>query len=83
MVKDIVIIGAGGLAKEVAFLIEDINKEKMQWNILGFIDNDEKNVGVKLNVIPIIGTDDWLISQVKSINIVFGIDHPSLIKFFQ
>jgi len=80
MIKDIVIIGASGLAKEVAFLIEDINKEKMQWNILGFIDNDEKNVGVKLNDIPIIGTDDWLISQGKSMNIAFGIGYPNLIK---
>ena len=80
MIKDIVIIGAGGLAKEVAFLIEEINKEKMQWNILGFIDNNEKNVGVKLNDIPIIGTDDWLISQGKSMNIAFGIGYPNLIK---
>ena len=46
MIKDIVIIGASGLAKEVSLLIQDINKDKTQWNILGFIDNDEKNVGV-------------------------------------
>jgi len=80
MIKDIVIIGASGLAKEVVFLIEDINKDKMQWNILGFIDNDEKNVGVNLNDIPIIGTDDWLISQRKSMCIAFGIGFPNLRK---
>ena len=28
MIKDIVIVGAGGLSKEVLFLIKDINKEK-------------------------------------------------------
>ena len=80
MIKDIVIIGASGKAKEVAFLIDDINKKKKQWEILGFIDNNEKNVGVKLNDIPIIGTDDWLISQEKSVNVVFGIGDPSVIK---
>ena len=80
MIKDIVIIGASGLAKEVAFLIDDINEKKKQWKILGFIDKNEKNVGVKLNDIPIIGTDDWLISQEKSINIAFGIGDPGLIK---
>ena len=45
MIRDIIIIGAGGLAKEVAFLIEDINKEKMLWNIKGFIDGDIKKTG--------------------------------------
>ena len=78
MIKDIAIIGAGGLAKEVAFLINEINKQKKQWNIIGFIDCSEKNIGKKLNGISIIGTDDWLISQRKSINIVFGIGDPSL-----
>ena len=36
--KKIVIIGSGGFAKEVAFLIEDINKQKQEWNFLGYID---------------------------------------------
>jgi len=80
MIKDIVIIGASGLAKEVAFLIDDINEKKKQWRILGFIDKNEKKDGVKLNDIPIIGTDDWLISQGKSINVAFGLGDPGLVK---
>ena len=36
--KDIIIVGAGGCGREVANWIEDINKEKKTWNILGFID---------------------------------------------
>ena len=38
--KDIVIIGSGGLAKEVVFLIEEINKIENKWKILGFIDDN-------------------------------------------
>ena len=38
--KDIIIVGAGGLGREVLQWIKDINKVKKQWNILGFI-NDE------------------------------------------
>jgi sugar O-acyltransferase (sialic acid O-acetyltransferase NeuD family) len=38
--KDIVIIGSGGLSKEVFWLIEDINKESLTWNFLGFIGDD-------------------------------------------
>ncbi|MCK4446575.1 MAG: transferase, partial [Candidatus Marinimicrobia bacterium] len=41
MTKDIIIIGAGGHAKEIAYLIEDINMEKKTWNLLGYIDRDK------------------------------------------
>ena len=41
MIKDIVIVGAGGCARETAFIIEDINKENKEWNLLGFIDDNE------------------------------------------
>lgn len=61
--KDIVIIGASGFAKEVAFLIEDINKEKNEWNIIGFVDNDESLIGTKINGYEVIGDDNWLMEQ--------------------
>jgi len=37
--EDIVIIGTGGLATEVKYLIDAINKDKAHWNLLGFIDD--------------------------------------------
>ena len=39
-IANIVIVGAGGCGREVANWIEDINKEKATWNILGFIDDN-------------------------------------------
>ena len=38
--KNIVIIGAGSLGKEVAWLIEDINKLNPTYLILGFLDDN-------------------------------------------
>ena len=38
--KNIVIIGAGDLGKEVVWLIEDINRVKPTYLILGFLDDD-------------------------------------------
>lgn len=38
--KNIVIIGAGDLGKEIVWLIEDINKNKPSFLILGFLDDD-------------------------------------------
>lgn len=78
--KDIVIIGAGGLASEVAFLINEINAQNFKWNLIGFIDQNKTNVGHKINNVPVLGTDDWLINQNKNINVVFGIGSPNLIK---
>lgn len=58
--KDIVIVGAGGFAREVAWLIEEINEEKKEWNLLGFIDDNKENIGKKLNGYKILGTTEYL-----------------------
>lgn len=79
MTKDIVIVGAGGMAKEVAFLLKDINKDKMIWNFLGFIDEMKSDDPVIDNSC-VIGNDDWLIKRRKKINVVYGLGSPSLIK---
>ncbi len=37
--KDIVILGAGGLGQEIAWLIEEINEKSLTWNLLGYLDD--------------------------------------------
>lgn len=43
--KEIIIIGAGDLGKEVVWLIEDINRHYPTYLIRGFLDNDEAKAG--------------------------------------
>jgi len=74
--KNIVIIGSGGFAKEVAFLIEDINKQKAKWNFLGYID---EKVGGSNGKYKVFNNDDWLISIQEEISVVFGLGNPSLV----
>lgn len=38
--KDLIIVGASGFGREILNLIEDINKVKPTWNVLGFIDDN-------------------------------------------
>lgn len=38
--KDIIIVGASGLGREIADWIEDINEVTPTWNILGFLDDN-------------------------------------------
>ena len=58
--KNIVIIGAGGFGREVAWLIEDINKVNKQWNLLGFIDENIKNHGKVVNGYKVLGGFEFL-----------------------
>lgn len=37
--KDLIIIGAGGFGREVAWLVEEINNKQPKWNIVGFVDD--------------------------------------------
>ena len=75
--KNIAIVGSGGFAKEVAFLIEDINKQKEEWNLLGFID---KNIGQSNGKYKVYQNDEWVMNLQDDIYIVFGIGDPSLIS---
>lgn len=47
--KDIVVFGAGGFGREVIWTLEDINSDKREWNILGFIDDDREKWGKCIN----------------------------------
>ena len=38
--RDLVIIGAGGFGREVAWLVQDINENSPTWNVVGFLDDN-------------------------------------------
>ena len=53
--KDIIIMGAGDLGKDVAWLIERINEKTNEWNLLGFTEKGEME---SFQGYPVLGTDD-------------------------
>ena len=71
--KDIIIIGAGGFGKEVAWLIEQINQKSPIWNLLGFVDDGIKT-GTLINRVPVLGQLEYL--EDKKVNLVCSISHP-------
>ncbi len=75
--KKIVIIGSSGFAKEVAFLIQEINRERLEWQLLGYIDNEPKNLKGPYQVF---NDDAWLATTDIHLHVVFGIGDPSLIN---
>lgn len=58
--KDIYIIGAGGFGREVAWLIERINQKKEEWNLKGFLDDNECLHGKIEGGYPILGGTELL-----------------------
>ncbi len=58
MTRDLIIIGAGGFARETAWLVERINSVKATWNLLGFMDNDPETIGKFINGYPVLDEAD-------------------------
>ena len=55
--KPLVIIGAGGLGREVAWLVTDINRQKREWDFVGFVDDGVQ--GRTPEGYPVLGTLDY------------------------
>jgi sugar O-acyltransferase (sialic acid O-acetyltransferase NeuD family) len=78
MRRNLYIIGAGGLAREMAMLAEQINAQQHKWNLRGFVSEDEHSIGKDLGIAPIIGNDEWLLSQNDEADLLIGIGTPSV-----
>jgi len=61
--KKIVLYGAGGFARELAYMIETINKLGTfpKYHLLGFVvDKEYYTPETTVNGYPVLGTDEWL-----------------------
>ena len=58
--KDIIIIGAGGVGREVVWIIDQINMKSPTWNIIGFVDDNQMIWNSEINGYPVIGGLEYL-----------------------
>ncbi len=70
---DIFIIGAGGVGRETAWIIEEINKKNPTYRIVGFIDDNKDVVGEIINGYKVLGDTNYLINNFKKNRIVVAI----------
>nr|WP_325212018.1 acetyltransferase [uncultured Oscillibacter sp.] len=75
--EDIVILGAGGFAKEALWILERNNESRKDWNILGFVDQ-MKTEQEPVKGYGVIGDDEWLLRYPHPINVVCGFGSPAL-----
>jgi len=79
--KKIAIVGSGGYAAEIKYLIDAINKDKPQWDLLGFIDDWGKQKGEEfIDGYKVIGTIEDLNSIKEELFVAIAIGNPQYVK---
>ena len=73
--QDVVIIGVGGLGRECAQWIEDVNAECPTFRALGFLDDDVRRHGDITHDLEVLGGADWLSSH-AGVAAIVGIGNP-------
>ena len=58
MMKDLIIFGASGFGREVAWLVERINEVEPTWDFLGFLDDNKEIQGSEINGYKVLGRSD-------------------------
>lgn len=73
--KKISVYGAGGFGREVLVLIEQINKEKIEWEFVGFWDDDPTIDGL-INNYPLLGGIEQLNKFEEELYLVCSVGDP-------
>lgn len=71
--KEIVIVGSGGMGSETAWLIEEINNDNLEWKILGFIDDDISKQNKEIYSYKVLGNIDYLNNLSKDVYVIIAI----------
>lgn len=56
--RDLIILGAGGAGWDIVSLVNAINKKNRDWNILGFLDDNEELHGKSFLNVEVLGSID-------------------------
>lgn len=78
--KDIAIYGAGGFGRELACLINLVNKEKPTWNLIGFFDDNSDLKGTHNEYGEVLGGKDILNAWDKPLCVLMAIGSGSVVK---
>lgn len=77
--KDIAIYGAGGFGREIACLIRQINEVRPLWNLIGFFDDEVKEIRAN-RYGKVLGDINTLNEWKKPISVVLSIATPSYLE---
>jgi len=78
-VKNIIIYGFGGLGREIACLLNHINRVVPSWNLLGFIDDGVAS-GTECKYGKVLGARDTLNAWPEKVSVIIAIANPKLLE---
>lgn len=79
MTQKFVIIGAGGMAREVFDVFEACNNAGRDYEVLGYlVEFKYGKPGTLINDKPILGDLDWLVPHISDVQVISGVGDPAL-----
>ena len=78
--KNLIIIGTGGVGRETALIIEEINNISKEWNLLGFVDDNKNIHGKTINGYKVLGGSEYITDYKDEIYVVCGISNYKIKK---
>lgn len=78
MSQRLIVLGTGGLAREVAMVVDVMNARDHRWDFYGFVGHSESERGKDLGFGCVLGDDEWLLSQNFRADLVIGIGYPQV-----
>lgn len=71
--KDLIIIGVGGVGRETAWIVEQINRVNPTYNLLGFLDDNKEIWGTYINGYKVLGGVNYIENNECNCEVVIAI----------
>ncbi|HEX3320315.1 MAG TPA: acetyltransferase [Terriglobales bacterium] len=76
-IAKLVIVGAGGLGREVLAMVRACNLVSPEAEVLGFLDSNPSLAGTQIAGVPVLGSDDWCkANKTENLRYVCAIGNP-------
>jgi sugar O-acyltransferase (sialic acid O-acetyltransferase NeuD family) len=76
--RPIFVVGTGGLGREMAQLLGQVNETSGWWSFEGFIGASGEASGRDLGFGVVVGDDDWLVDSSIEADLIIGIGNPAV-----
>lgn len=82
MKQKLILTGSGGCMRELLWQIEELNRIRNTWEVLGYVDISDQNGDVHVGgrVYPYLGTDQFLLDKTEDTNVVICVGSSFLRK---
>ena len=60
LTEELIIIGAGGTSRDIAWAVEEVNEVERRWKMVGFVDDDPLKAGSVVHGYPVLGATDTI-----------------------